>query len=68
MEDLFNQIKNLMELGYTRTEACAKLKIDRNLIYRKFNSEQRRIIDEVYFSHSNGSTATQSYCKLRNIE
>jgi hypothetical protein len=66
MEDLFNQIKNLMELGYTRTQACAKLKVSRDIIYRKFNSEQKRILDEIYFSHSNGSLHTQFKCKLRN--
>jgi len=59
MENLFNELKNLMELGYTKSEACAKLKIDRSNIYRKLTPQQMRILDEIYYSFSNGSTRTK---------
>lgn len=56
----FEQIKELVDMGYPRYIACKKLKISRNIIYKYFNDEQLRQLDESYFSNSNGSWATKS--------
>lgn len=55
----FEQIKELVSLGYPRYIACKKLKIARIFIYKFLNNEQLRILDELYFSYSNGSSATK---------
>jgi hypothetical protein len=56
----FEEIKELVNLGYPRYIACKKLKISRSIIYKYFNNEQLRELDELYFSNSNGSYATKS--------
>ena len=45
---------------YPRYIACKKLKISRNIIYKYFNNDQLRELDELYFLNSNGSYTTKS--------
>ena len=58
VQELFNLkfplVKELMELGYPRYIACKKLRICRHWLYNNSNNEQRRILDEISFSFSNG--------------
>lgn len=58
VQELFNSkfplVKELMELGYPKYIACKKVGIHRNWLNENSNTEQRRILDEIYFSFSNG--------------
>lgn len=55
----FNSVKELMEQGYPKYIACKKLGIDRNWLHKNTTSEQNRILDEIYFGFSQGSSATK---------
>lgn len=55
----FESIKGLMEQGYKRYEACKKIGITRDYLYKHLNFEQKRILDEIYFSFSGGSSETK---------
>lgn len=50
----FNQIKELMGHGYTKSSSCKKLKISRQWIYDNFSESQMIVLDQIYFSYSTG--------------
>jgi hypothetical protein len=55
----FNSVKELMEQGYPKYIACKKLGICRSWLHKKMSAEQNRILDEIYFGFSQGSSATK---------
>ena len=55
----FNSVKELMEQGYPKYIACKKLGINRNWLHRNITPEQNRILDEIYFGFSQGSSAAK---------
>ena len=55
----FEQVRDLMKMGHTRTSACDYLSINRKTLYGNLTGLQKRELDEIYFSFSNGSTKTK---------
>lgn len=55
----FNLVKELMEHGCPKYIACKKLGIDRNWLHKNTTAQQKRILDEIYFSFSKGSYSTK---------
>ena len=55
----FNSVKELMEDGYPKYIACKKAGVSRSWLHNNLSAEQNRILDEIYFSFSNGSSATK---------
>jgi hypothetical protein len=53
----FEAVKDLMEVGYTRQIACKKLGICRTSLNIHLNDHQKRELDEVQFSFSDGMGA-----------
>lgn len=51
-DEKFELILPLIKKGYTRSEACKKLKISRS-VFEKLTEEQKRKIDEVTALKSN---------------
>jgi len=58
VQELFNSkfplVKELMELGYPKYIACKKVGINRNWLHNNSTFEQKRILDEISVSFSNG--------------
>ena len=58
VQELFNSkfplVKELMELGYPKYIACKKVGIHRNWLNNNCTFEQKRILDEISVSFSNG--------------
>ena len=55
----FEKIKELMEMGYPRTAACKSIKISTNWLYTNFSPAQMQEIDQIYYSHLSGASATR---------
>lgn len=58
LQEIFNSkfvlIKELMELGYPKYIACKKIGVSTPWFYKYATKEHIRILDEIYFSFSNG--------------
>jgi hypothetical protein len=51
----FNLVKELMEKGWPQYKACKKLGINRAWLYKNTTPIQKKILDEIHFSFSQGT-------------
>ena len=55
-EEILNKIKSMMEKGIPKYVACKKIQITRSAFDKDLSLEQKRILDEITYSFSQGTS------------